>query len=361
MKIVGLRAPRSLEYLEHTPNFTIGPNPAIPDTDPAPTLAAPAPGTKVASVAKADKNNLALAAAQSKVPQGGLDWDGRATTIQAQAVGPLLDPREMANHNIGEVLARIKKAPYAEDLKKLFGAHIFDQPDLALNEALFALVRFQLEDPSFHPYSSKYDAYLAGKAKLTEAEMRGLKLFEDPKKGNCSSCHIDKPSRDGLFRPAFTDYQFEALGAPRNHDIPANRDPHYYDLGLCGPLRTDYAHAASYCGLFKTPTLRNVATRKAFFHNGVFHSLKDVLHFYVERETDPAKWYPKLPNGEIDLYDDLPPEYKRNIDVVDAPFDRKQGEKPALNDAEIDDLIAFLNTLTDGYRLDQSGTRRTEK
>ncbi len=362
MKIAGVRPPPSLEYLEHTPNFTIGPNPTIPDTDlPPPPAVAPAPGTKVASVAKADKNNVALAAAQSKVPQGGLDWDGRADTIQAQAVGPLLDPREMANHTTSDVLARIKKAPYAEALKKLFGAHIFDRPDLAMNEALFALVRFQLEDRSFHPYDSKYDAYLAGKATLSAAEMRGLKLFEDPKKGNCSSCHIDKPSRDGLFRPAFTDYQFEALGAPRNHDIPANRDPHYFDLGLCGPLRKDYAHAGPYCGLFKTPTLRNVATRKVFFHNGFFHSLKEVLHFYVERETDPAKWYPKLANGKIDLYDDLPPEYKGNIDVADAPFDRKRGDKPALDDAEIADVIAFLNTLTDGYRLDQSGTRRTEK
>lgn len=361
MDSTGLRAVPSLEYLEHTPNFTIGPNAAMPDTDQPLQATAPAADIKVAAVAKADKNNAALAAAEAKVPQGGLDWDGRADTIQSQALGPLLDPNEMDNRNIAELLNRLKNAPYAQDLKNLFGAQIFDQPDLALNEALFALVRFQLEDPSFHPYDSKYDAYLAGKAKLTEAEMRGLKLFEDPHKGNCSSCHIDKPSRDGLFQPAFADYQFEALGAPRNRNIPANRDPHYYDLGLCGPLRRDYAHAGPYCGLFKTPTLRNVATRKVFFHNSVFHSLKEVLHFYVERETDPAKWYPKLPNGEIDLYNDIPPEYKRNIDVVDAPFDRKQGEKPALNDAEIDDVIAFLNTLTDGYRLDQSGTRRTEK
>ena len=351
----GVRAVPSLEYLEHTPNFTIGPNSAVPETDaPPPAAVAPPVSTEVATVPKADKNSAALIAAEANVPQGGLDWDGRADTIQSQATGPLLDPNEMANRNLGEVLARLKKASYAEDLKKLFGAHIFDEPDLAVNEAMFALARFQIEDPSFHPYDSKYDAYLRGKATLSKAEMRGLKLFEDPHKGNCSSCHIDKASRDGLFPPAFTDYQFEALGAPRNRAIPANRDPHYYDLGLCGPYRKDYAQAAAYCGLFKTPTLRNVATRKAFFHNGVFHSLKEVLDFYVERATEPGKSYPKLPNGKIDLYDDLPPQYKRNIDVVDAPFDGKRGDKPALDNEEIADVIAFLKTLTDGYRPDQN-------
>ncbi len=282
-----------------------------------------------------------------------LDWDGRAETIQAQALGPLLDQNEMNNHSAGEVLDRIKQAPYAEDLKRLFGPRIFEQPGLALDEALFALVRYQLEEPSFHRYDSKYDAYLAGKAKLSDAEAHGLKLFEDPRKGNCSSCHLDKPSRDGFFKSAFTDYQFEALAAPRNKDIPANQDPKYYDLGLCGPLRKDYANAGPYCGLFKTPSLRNVATRKAFFHNGVFHSLDEVMHFYVERETNPGKWYPKLANGEIDRYNDLPPQYKRNADVADAPFDRKEGDEPALNDAEIADVIAFLKTLTDGYQPEQ--------
>lgn len=104
---------------------------------------------------------------------------------------------------------------------------------------------------------------------------------------------------------------------------------------------------AAYCGLFKTSTLRNAATRKAFFYNGAFHTLDEAIRFHVERETGPEKWYPKLANGEIDRYDDLPPEYKRNVDIADAPFDRKAGDEPALNEAEIADVIAFLNTLTD--------------
>jgi cytochrome c peroxidase len=360
MKHQGFRAVPSLRYLEHTPNFSIGPNPEMADNDPVPldtsAPAMPASGVKVASVAKATADAAARAAAEANVPQGGLDHDGRADTFQTQALGPLLDPNEMDNHSVDELLERLKHAAYADDLKKLFGANIFKQPALALDEAMFALSRFQTEDPSFHPYDSKYDAYLAGKAELSPVEQRGLRLFEDPLKGNCLSCHLDRISRDGLYQPAFTDYQFEALAVPRNRDLPVNNDPSFYDLGLCGPMRKDYANAAAYCGLFKTPTLRNVATRKVFFHNGVFHSLDQVMHFYVERETDPAKWYPKLPSGEIDRYDDLPQQYRGNVDLIDAPYDRKHGEAPALNDSEIADIIAFLGTLTDGYRPDGHGT-----
>jgi cytochrome c peroxidase len=359
MKSAGIRAVPSLRYLEHTPNFSIGPNQEMADNDPVPLgNDAPAPvveaagNIKVASVAKANLDAAARAAAEANVPQGGLFWDGRADTFQAQALGPLLDPNEMDNRSAADVLERLQRADYADELKQLFGPNIFKEPGLALDEAMFALARFQAEEPSFHPYDSKYDAYLAGKAELSAAEQRGLKLFEDPQKGNCASCHIDRPSRDGIFRPAFTDYQFESLGVPRNRELPANRDPDFHDLGLCGPLRKDYASSASYCGLFKTPTLRNVATRHVFFHNGVFRTLEQVLHFYVERETNAGKWYAKLANGEVERYDDLPPQYRGNVDVVDAPFDRKPGEAPALNDSEIADVIAFLGTLTDGYRSD---------
>jgi cytochrome c peroxidase len=91
-----------------------------------------------------------------------------------------------------------------------------------------------------------------------------------------------------------------------------------------------------------------------FFHNGVFHSLEEVMHFYVERETEPAKWYPKLADGTVDRYNDLPPEHRGNIDIVDAPFDGKPGDPPALNETEIADIIAFLKTLNDGYQSQQT-------
>ena len=97
-----------------------------------------------------------------------------------------------------------------------------------------------------------------------------------------------------------------------------------------------------------TPTLRNVATRKVFFHNGVFHSLREVLDFYAERDTAPEKFYPHNADGGLRKYDDLPTAYAGNVNT-DPPFDRHPGQPPALTAAEIDDIIAFLNTLTDGY------------
>jgi len=134
---------------------------------------------------------------------------------------------------------------------------------------------------------------------------------------------------------------------PRNPEIRANASTAYFDDGLCGPLRTDQAHQTTYCGMFKTPTLRNVAIRATFFHNGRFHSLKDALRFYVRRDTDPELWYPVSASGSVDKFDDLPPPLRANVDVIDEPLTRQEGAAPAWNDAEIDDVIAFLKTLTD--------------
>lgn len=102
--------------------------------------------------------------------------------------------------------------------------------------------------------------------------------------------------------------------------------------------------------MFLTPTLRNSAERKTFFHNGVYHDLKQVMDFYNLRNTSPEKIYPLDAAGKPQKYDDLPAKYHANIDVADAPFDRKLGEKPAMTDDDIKDIIAFMNTLTDGYK-----------
>jgi len=107
---------------------------------------------------------------------------------------------------------------------------------------------------------------------------RGLAAFEDPARGNCAACHLDRASPDGR-PPAFTDYEYEALGIPRNDRLADNRDPRHFDLGLCGPIRGDLAAQSNTCGMFRTPSLRNVARRKVFFHNGVYHSLEQVLAF----------------------------------------------------------------------------------
>jgi cytochrome c peroxidase len=92
--------------------------------------------------------------------------------------------------------------------------------------------------------------------------------------------------------------------------------------------------------------------RRTFFHNGVFHTLKQVLEFYAERDTNPDKWYPRDGDGTVRKFDDLPPEYHANVNV-EPPFDRPAGGNPALSGPEIDDIVAFLQTLTDGYAGDE--------
>jgi cytochrome c peroxidase len=131
--------------------------------------------------------------------------------------------------------------------------------------------------------------------------------------------------------------------------ITANNNPNYDDLGICGPFRTDLKDQTQYCGMFLTPTLRNVATRHAFFHNGVYHSLKEVLDFYDYRDTNPEKIYPVSGSGTIEKYNDIPARYQMNVDIVDPPFDRHPGEQPAMSAQDMQDIIAFLKTLTDGY------------
>ena len=147
--------------------------------------------------------------------------------------------------------------------------------------------------------------------------------------------------------PLFTDYQYEALAVPRNAEILVNKDPLYFDEGVCGPLRGDLAAEARYCGLFKTPTLRNVATRAVYFHNGFFHTLKEALRFYVRRDTDPKLWYPLADTGAVNKFDDIPVPYRVNADVTDRPLTLQEGAAPTWSEAEIDDVIAFLQTLTD--------------
>jgi cytochrome c peroxidase len=290
-------------------------------------------------------------------PAGGRGWDGRASSAHEQAALPLLSSFEMANGTIDAAVDRLRASPNAALFRGTFGPHALDTPSLAWNGLLWALEVFQQSPEDFYPYSSKYDAFLRGKAELDAREQRGLALFEDPAKGNCAVCHMSA-IRHGAF-PQFTDHGFVALGVPRNAVVPANRDPAYRDLGLCGPLRTDFTDRREYCGLFKTPTLRNVAARKVFFHNGVFHSLDDVLAFYAERDTRPSKFYPRDRSGRVLKYDDLPAAFAGNVNV-EPPFGGASGTQPALTVGERGDIVAFLRTLTDGWQpqASASGGRR---
>jgi cytochrome c peroxidase len=265
-------------------------------------------------------------------PSGGLTWDGRADRGREQARIPLLSPLEMANPSPEDVVASALEASYAPELRALSpGARTQD----IFQTILEAFETWEQDYIEFYPYSSKYDAWLAGKAQLNANELRGLKLFTDPQKGNCARCHIASRGLNGT-PPQFTDYGLIALGVPRNRAIPANSDPNWHDLGLCGPLRTDLAGRDEYCGRFMTPTLRNVATRKVFFHNGAVAGLREAVAFYVNRDKDSNN------------VDDLPAKYRGNLET-EAPFGRRQANAPVLSDPEIDAIVDFLGTLTDGF------------
>jgi cytochrome c peroxidase len=277
-------------------------------------------------------------------PIGGLMWDGRAASLQEQAALPLLNPSEMANADASDVARKLSRAAYAKQFRAAFGEDIFKDSRRAFAAGLRALEAFEQTPKEFYPYSSRYDAYLRGEVDLTEQEERGVELFKDPEKGNCASCHLGV-SRAGS-PPPFTDFDFVNVGAPRNPRLKANADPAYHDLGLCGPERRDFAGRGEYCGYFRSPTVRNTAIRDAFFHNGVFTTLREVLRFYNERDLHPEKFYSRNPDGSVHRYDDMPAGIPDNIDH-DPPLDRKPGAAPALSEQDIDDIIAFLKTLTD--------------
>jgi cytochrome c peroxidase len=284
-------------------------------------------------------------ALEDEGPAGGFMLDGRADSLHAQALIPWLDAAEMGNRNLPDLAQRLQRAPYAAQLRQLFGEALFEQPQQAVAAAALAVEHFELEDPSFHPHSSRYDDYLAGRGALTDPELRGLRLYVDPRKGNCAECHPSSPGAGGR-APDFTDHAYHALGVPRNGQVAANADPHFYDLGLCGPRRRDLHAETAYCGYFKTPTLRNAARRRLYFHNGRFTTLEEVLRFYAERDTSPERWYPTQ-GGRVRKFDDLPRGYHSNVDTSDAPLNRERGQAPALTADEILDLAAFLRTLDD--------------
>ncbi|MFZ6846984.1 cytochrome-c peroxidase [Undibacterium sp. RuRC25W] len=311
-------------------------------------------------------------------PGGGFTADGRVDTLAQQAAIPLLSPIEMANANAADVVNKIKAASYASLFVQAFGGNAFADTATAFTNATKALQAFQLEDVSFHPYTSKFDLHISNKlgGTLTAAEERGLTVFADPNTGNCASCHYQGAGFGGT-SALFTDFSYDAIGVPRNNSIAANQDATYVDQGICGPFRTDHSPAAAnapnaYCGMFKTPTLRNVATRNVFFHNGVITSLLQAMRFYNTRDTNPEIWYPTIggtpskttsasfltyglittqySGGRVQKFNDIPVVYQSNIDKQ-LPLDgRKAGSTPPMTAQNIADLICFLTILTDGYQ-----------
>ena len=282
--------------------------------------------------------------------KGGQFWDGRAADLADQVSGPLTNPDEMNNPSLEAAAAKIKDGDYAALARSVLGADLFDDPKAAMGKLATAVAAYE-QSERFAPFASKFDDWLRGKVQLSALEQRGYRVFIDPKRGNCLACHAGKTDSKDPTDWLFTDFTYDAFGLPRNPALPANADPQHFDLGLCqqpglAAKLPKEIELKSLCGAVKVPTLRNVAVSGPYFHNGSFASLRDAVAIYATRDTDPAHWYPHVKGG-VDKYDDLTEEAKANVNVKEVPYDRKPGQKPRLDNGDIDALVAFLRTLTD--------------
>ncbi|WP_184606174.1 cytochrome-c peroxidase [Variovorax atrisoli] len=275
-------------------------------------------------------------------PFGGLFADGRADTLAEQARGPLFDPDEMNNASPQSLLRKLRGTDLAPAMSLAFGPRVLRDPEQAVKGIGQALQAY-LQSDEMAPFSSRFDDYLRKRAPLSPQEMRGLALFKNPDKGNCMSCHTLSDTASRPERSLFTDFGYDAIAVPRNLALPANRDARRFDNGLCRTAaRLRWPEPNQWCGYFRTPGLRNVAVRQSFMHNGVFTTLREAVAFYATRSTDPAKWYHGKPT-----FDDVPAAYRGNINVNSTPMNRRPGTTPALTEEEIDEISAFLGTLTD--------------
>lgn len=259
---------------------------------------------------------------------GGLFWDGRVNSLAKQAQSPLLNPLEMANPDTMTIAGKLRALSYAALFNEAYGSDALSNPDTAFTNMADAIEAYE-KTSEVSPFSSKYDSWLRGETELSMQELRGLKLFEAEDKGNCAACHPSRPAEDGS-PPLFTDFTYDNLGTPRNPENPFYSLPSelnsdgfaFVDLGL-GKTVNDPAQN----GKFRVSTLRNVAITPPYMHNGVFKTLFNVMAFYNTR--DVAEW--------------PAPEVSANVNMEEL------GDL-GLTNQELEDLVAFLRTLTDHWK-----------
>jgi cytochrome c peroxidase len=340
---------------------------------PSAAYAALKEGFRYLSATNKDGTTDTAATGKLGTPFGGLMWDGRVSTVFQQAAGPFVAPHEMANPDSAAVRDKLLTRPYLGTFSALYGpTSATSDANTVLANIANAIGQFESEDRSFMPFNSKYDAVQAGAASFSAQEASGQLLFFDPRKGACVGCHTPFSQARSAQKPAmFTDGDYRVIGVPRHWALPYNNDttaaaalgalglgsflngatlgaPNhaYYDLGFCGPMRTDALQDTALCGAFRAPMLRNTALKGSYFHNGVYSSLAQVIGFYVNRDVNPA-WIYRKADGTPDIaYNDLPQAYQANV-TARAPFTPVPGGR--LKPAEVQDLLAFLCTLTDGY------------
>jgi cytochrome c peroxidase len=240
---------------------------------------------------------------------GGMFWDGRATgwtlgdPLAEQAQGPPLNPVEMNMPDKASVVAVVREASYAKLFLKVFGQGALDDVDEAYDNIARAIAAYERSD-MVQKFNSRFD-----QGNLTAREQNGMDLFA----ANCAQCHsLEDTTGKG---PLFTNYSYANIGVPANPLLAGNPT----DLGLGGFLNKP----AQY-GKFKVPTLRNVGLSAPYSHNGYFPTLHAMVSFINSRDV-----------GDWEA-----PEVSDNLNTADI------GDL-GLTDAEINDIVAFLMTLTD--------------
>lgn len=258
---------------------------------------------------------------------GGLFWDGRANNLIEQAMAPPMNPLEMANPDTLAMALKLRSLDYAGKFEEIYGSGALADPGMAFYHMADAVAAYEMSR-EVNPFSSKFDLWKRGEATLTDQEQRGFMLFAVESKGNCIACHPHTPMEDGT--PAlFTNFTYDNLGVPPNPENPfyqlsGEHNPDGYgfrDLGLGGFLNDPAEN-----GKFRVPTLRNVAITAPYLHNGVFKTLFQVVAFYNTRDVAP--W----PEAE-----------------VTGNVNRDEMGDLGLSIQEMEDIVAFLGTLTDGW------------
>lgn len=251
--------------------------------------------------------------------EGGQFLDGRSSDLIEQAKAPFLNPVEMNNTDAAEVVNKVMNSPYADDVRVVFGATVFDSIDTAYTSIATAIAAFE-NSAVMNPFTSKFDAYQNDPVAnpLSASELRGFNLFKGSV-AKCANCHTISSTTT---QPSlFTNFKYYNVGTPANPNNPNNSQ----DLGL-GAIIPD----TDQDGKFKVPTLRNIELTSPYMHNGVYETLEEVVTHYDIQVTNEF----------------ITPEVNRNI----APeLNPGTYTSLGLSTQDTNDLVAFMKTLTDGY------------
>lgn len=217
-------------------------------------------------------------------------WDGRAATLEEQALKPIENPDEMALP-LDQAIARLKKDKYYKSaFTKLYGG----QPSKAfLADALAAF------EKTLETGQTPFDRYVmqGDSSQFSAAAVRGRELFNGSK-AKCFDCH---------FSPDFTGNEFKNIGLYNGKDLN--------DLGRFNVTKKEEDK-----GKFKVPGLRNITETAPYMHNGMFKTLREVVEYYNE-----------------------PQRFVKGSIGIDTLMQKPLG----LTESEIDDIVAFMETLTD--------------